>query len=252
VWPKYTIKYMEDGREKTMEMDMTFADFAVTETRFRKHFRKAPRDTWNDNMVPLAEFLEMAEDEREDLFPYIWVVDKKQQLSRLLVSKAIVESCEDRKDFWIMLKALAGVDKVEPSKEDMENEIRSDIIQKLAAGLLELAGDGGGQISIPATAAQISPAEAAAPEATGADGYVAPWLDTEKCTACDECVVLNPKIFAYNDNKKAYIKDPNGGPYRDIVKAAEKCTAQVIHPGLPKNRSEKDVDKWIKRGEKFN
>jgi pyruvate-ferredoxin/flavodoxin oxidoreductase len=178
VWPKYTVKYMEDGREKTMEMDMTFADFAVTETRFRKHFRKAPPDTWNDNMVPLAEFLEMPDDEREDLYPYIWVVDKKQQLSRLLVAKPIVESCEDRKDFWIMLKALAGVDKVEPSKEDMENEIRSDIIQKLAAGLLELAGDGGGQISIPAAAAQTS-AQAAVAEAPSADGYVAPWLDTE-------------------------------------------------------------------------
>ena len=252
VWPKYSVKYVEDGREKTMEMDMTFADFAVTETRFRKHFRKAPPDTWNDNMVPLAEFLEMADDEREDLYPYIWVVDKKQQLSRLLVAKPIVESCEDRKDFWIMLKALAGVDKVEPSKEDMENEIRSSIIQKLATGLLELAGDGGGQINIPSAAAQSAPAQGAVAETPDADGYVAPWLDTEKCTACDECVVLNPKIFAYNENKKAYIKDPNGGPYRDIVKAAEKCTAQVIHPGLPKDRAEKDVDKWIKRGEKFN
>ena len=253
VWPKYNIKYIEDGKEKSMEIDMTFADFAVTETRFRKHFRKAPPDTWNDNMVPLAEFLEMAEDEREDLYPYIWVVDKKQQLNRLLVAKPIVESCEDRKDFWIMLKALAGVDKVEPSKEDMENEIRSNIIQKLATGLLELAGNqGGGQINLPAGALQSVSAETAIAEAPGVDGYVAPWLDTEKCTACDECININPKIFAYNENKKAYIKDPNGGPYRDIVKSAEKCTAQVIHPGLPKDRSEKDIDKWIKRGEKYN
>jgi len=36
------------------------------------------------------------------------------------------------------------------------------------------------------------------------------------------------------------------------VKAAEKCTAQVIHPGLPKDKSEKDIDKWIKRAEKYN
>jgi pyruvate-ferredoxin/flavodoxin oxidoreductase len=81
---------------------------------------------------------------------------------------------------------------------------------------------------------------------------MAPWLETEECTSCDECTQLNPKIFAYNDDKKAYIKDPNGGPYQDIVKAAEKCTARVIHPGLPSDRSEKDIDKWIKRGEKFN
>jgi pyruvate-ferredoxin/flavodoxin oxidoreductase len=81
---------------------------------------------------------------------------------------------------------------------------------------------------------------------------MAPWLDTDDCTACDECVNLNSAIFAYNESKKAFIKDPNGGPYRDLVKAAERCTAQVIHPGLPKDRSTKDVDKWIARGRKFN
>ena len=37
-----------------------------------------------------------------------------------------------------------------------------------------------------------------------------------------------------------------------MVKAAEKCTAQIIHPGLPADYSEKDVEKWIKRGEKYN
>ena len=41
-WPSYTIKYQEDGREKEMELPMTFADFAITEVRFRKHFRVAP------------------------------------------------------------------------------------------------------------------------------------------------------------------------------------------------------------------
>jgi len=81
---------------------------------------------------------------------------------------------------------------------------------------------------------------------------MAPWLETPECTACDECTKLNPAIFAYNENKKAYIKNPAGGPYQDLVKAAEKCTARVIHPGLPADRSAKDIDKWIKRGEKFN
>jgi pyruvate-ferredoxin/flavodoxin oxidoreductase len=64
-------------REKTMEVPLTFADFAVTEARFRKHFRKAPPDTWNENMVPLAEFLELVAEAREGKFPYIWSVDKR-------------------------------------------------------------------------------------------------------------------------------------------------------------------------------
>jgi hypothetical protein len=38
---------------------MTFADFAATEARFLKQFRKAPPETWNDAMVPVAEFLEL-------------------------------------------------------------------------------------------------------------------------------------------------------------------------------------------------
>ena len=104
-------------------------------------------------------------------------------------------------------------------------------------------------------AAMLAAAMAAQPAAaapSGGDGYLAPWLDTPNCTACDECININSKIFAYNADKKAYIKDPNAGPYSDIVKAAEKCTAQVIHPGLPQDRNAKDIDKWIKRAEKFN
>ena len=86
----------------------------------------------------------------------------------------------------------------------------------------------------------------------GESEYMAPYIDSDLCTACDECVRLNGNIFAYNENKKAFIKNPDGGPYMDLVKAAEKCTAGVIHPGLPKDRSAKDIDKWIKRGEKYN
>ena len=93
----------------------------------------------------------------------------------------------------------------------------------------------------------------AVPAAPATDGeYMAPWLDTDECTACDECIKINSAVFEYNGSKKAFITNPDGGPYSDLVKAAEKCTAEVIHPGLPRERSEKGIDKWIARGEKFN
>lgn len=255
LWPTYALKYMENGREKTMEVDMTFADFALTEGRFRKHFRQAPRDTWNDNMVILSEFLEMEAGEREGKFPYIWAVDRKQRLSRVLVAKPIVESCEERRNFWIMLRAMAGIsDQPVTTQEDLESKIRAEVVGKIAQGLMQMAGgDGSGIINLATSAAAPSAPAAAAESAPAANGeYMAPWLESESCTACDECTKLNPNIFAYNANKKAYIKNPDGGPYQDLVKAAEKCTAGVIHPGLPKDKSEKDMDKWIKRGEKFN
>jgi len=253
-WPTYTIKYQEGGAEKEMELPLTFADFAVTEGRFRKQFRVAPRDTWNENMVPLAEFLDLDEDDREDTFPYVWMVDKEGQLTRLLVAQPIVESCEDRRDFWTMLRSLAGED--QPSTDVLVEEARQDMVGKLMSGLMQLAsgsGEGLAAIATGDTALAAGDASSAAAPAVAAGGdYLAPWIDTVNCTACDECTDLNSKIFVYNAEKKAIIKNAEAGPYKDLVKAAERCTARVIHPGLPRKRSEKGIEKWIKRGEKYN
>jgi len=257
-WPSYTIKYQEDDVEKEMELPLTFADFAITEGRFRKQFRVAPRDTWNENMMPLGEFLDLEPDDREGVFPYVWMVDKDQQLSRLLVAQPIVASCEDRRDFWTMLRALAGED--QPSTESIVEQARQDVVGKIMSGLMQLTG-GSGEGLATLAAGDIAPgvasvaggtASAPAPVAAAAGDYLAPWIDTPNCTACDECTQLNSKIFVYNADKKAIIKNPEGGPYKDLVKAAERCTARVIHPGLPRNRNEKGIDKWIKRGEKYN
>ena len=256
-WPTYTLKYRQGGRDKEMTVPTTFADFAITEARFRKHFRMAPQDAWTDDMIPLSEFLDMDEDEREGKFPFVWSVDRKDKLTRLLVDKSMVESTEDRQDFWKMLKALAGVGREveQVANEEVERQVRQEVIGRIAAGLMQIAGGGDEGVELASTLAaapdaSAAPAAAAAPQPDG--DSLAPWIDTEDCTSCDECVNLNGKIFAYNDKKKAYIRDPNGGPYSDLVKAAEKCTAQVIHPGLPRDRSAKDIEKWIKRGEKFN
>jgi pyruvate-ferredoxin/flavodoxin oxidoreductase len=248
VWPTYTLKYKDGVRDAEMELPMTFADFAMTEMRFRKQFRMAPPDTWNEKMVPLHEFLDMDDDDREGRFPYIWTVDRENQLSRLLVSEAMVQSCEDRRDFWIMLKSIAGLDKV--PVEDIENRVRQEVLGKIAQGLAQFVGNGGAGIAsmgdVLTTAAQPGEAPAA-----GGD-YMAPWIDTDECTECDECIKINSAMFEYNESKKAIIKNPDAGPYSDLVKAAEKCTAEVIHPGVPRNRSESGIDKWMARAEKFN
>ena len=258
-WPRYSLSYLEGSKEKTLELPMTFADFAMTEARFRKHFRMAPPDTWHDNMVPLAEFMQLQVDAREGKFPFIWTVDKRQHLSRLLVDETMVKSSEERRDFWVMLKAIAEVRPSAPdTAADLEEKARRDVVRRIASGLMRMAeGDSAlpaDLLDAAATAGASSP-KGAAPDAdtsTGGGDYMAPWIDTEECTACDECTNLNSAMFAYNESKKAFIKDPLAGPYRDLVKAAEKCTAQVIHPGLPADRGEADIDKWIARGEKYN
>ncbi len=249
-WPTYELKYLENGRQKTMEVAMTFADFAITEARFRKHFRQAPRDTWNDNMVPLVDFLNLSEEDRAGKFPFIWAVNRKEELTRVMVAKTIVDSCEERRDFWLLLKDLAGVKEDEQPQEDVEAKVRKEVVSKIAQGLMKLAGDGELDSLVLDEPAEKVTTEEEASEATGSP--MKPWLETSECTACDECIKINSKIFAYNEDKKAIIKDPIGGPYEDLVKAAEKCTAGVIHPGLPAANAKGDLTKLIARAEKYN
>mgnify|MGYP003340392869 CR=1 FL=1 len=79
-----------------------------------------------------------------------------------------------------------------------------------------------------------------------------PWIETARCTSCNECTNLNKKLFAYNDKKQAYIKDAKGGTFRELVMAAERCPVKIIHPGTPLNPKEKDLEKWLARAERFN
>jgi len=246
-WPTYTLTYKdENGAEAKLTLPMTFADFAVTEGRFAKHFKKAPPETWNDEMVQLAEFLNLDKDEREGKLPYIWGVDAKQRLIRLLVTQDVVHSCEERLSFWHQLKSLCGLDRVAVNEEEIADKARAELIHKLSASLASFGGgalhDGASNDAVPLAAAPVA----------AADGYEAAWIDTPECTACDECININSNIFAYNDQKKVVILHPQGGKYADIVKAAEKCTASCIHPGMPWNMAEPGVDKLVQRAAKFN
>ena len=255
-WPVYQLKYKDEkGKEKSMELPFTFADFAMTEGRFRKHFRKAPPETWNDDMLPLAEFIDLEPDDREGKFPFVWGVDSKNRLMRVLVAEPLVKSTEERRTFWRQMRALTGNYKA-VDVDAMVNQAKADMAQRLTQSLLSLAGGanmgslagsllGGGNGASPAAGANGSGAAAAG------GAWEPVWIDSPACTACDECTQINPKIFTYNGQKQATIKDPKGGPYRDIVKAAEKCTAGCIHPGTPWNATEKDVDKLVKRAAKY-
>ncbi|MCP5416681.1 MAG: 2-oxoacid:acceptor oxidoreductase family protein [Chromatiaceae bacterium] len=251
-WPTYQLEFEdEEGNRDSMELPMTFADFALTEGRFRKNFRMAPRDTWNEHMVPIAEFLEMEEEEREGLYPFVWGVDKKHHLMRVICSAELVTSTEERRDYWRTIKGLAGLlDKVDP--EAIANQVRAETAGKLAAGLYAMLGGGAGGPELSAVlGAAPAVAGAAAPAAATAEGFEPAWIEQPLCTTCDECIDINPKIFAYNDDKKAIVANPKGGPYKDIVRSAEKCPAECIHPGTPWDANEKELDKLIKRAEKY-
>lgn len=240
-WPTYTLGYVDaDGASQKMELPLTFADFAATEARFAKQFKKAPPETWNDDMVLLADFLLMDKGDREGKFPYIWGVDRKNRLTRLLVAEELVRSCEERRNHWHQLKDVAGMGR-DVAVAEVTAQVRAELLAKITASL--------GVVGAPAVSDATAPA-AAAPAAAG--GFDAVWIETPECTACDECTTIAPKAFAYNDQKQAIVIDPKGAKFADLVKAAEKCTAGCIHPGTPWNMSEPGVEKLMQRAAKFN
>ena len=111
----------------------------------------------------------------------------------------------------------------------------------------------------PTAAGTAGATAAAAPGATATAGaeteeglVLEPYIDSARCTTCNECTNLNKKLFAYNADKQAYIKDPRAGTFQQLVLGAERCPVAIIHPGTPLNPKEKDLAKWVKRAEKFN
>ena len=98
-----------------------------------------------------------------------------------------------------------------------------------------------------AAAAAAAPAVAEEPQRNPDEAYIG----TERCSSCNECTQLNNKMFAYNDNQQAYIKDVNAGTYAQLVEAAESCQVAVIHPGKPRNKNEPGLEELMKRAEAF-
>ncbi len=133
-----------------------------------------------------------------------------------------------------------------------DGQTLTDLISRIQAmtDLPALQSFGGSTGVAPKSNIVVEAKGKAAPAAEAGLG-LDPYIDTARCTSCDECTNLNRRMFAYNEKKQAYIKDARAGSFRELVMAAEKCPVQIIHPGTPINSAEKDLEKWRKRAERF-
>ena len=95
------------------------------------------------------------------------------------------------------------------------------------------------------------PSVAVKPAEEEASLTIEAYIESERCTTCNECTNLNKKMFAYNADKQAYVKDAKSGTFAQLVQAAEKCPVGAIHPGTPLNAKEKDLEKWLERARAF-
>jgi pyruvate-ferredoxin/flavodoxin oxidoreductase len=310
VWPTYTLEYVDaDGEAQSMELPLTVADWAASEGRFKRQFRRLADDAEEPTLF--HEYLEKSEDERADLTPFIYALDDEKHLTRISVAHEIVELAEERLGLWNNLRMMAGLEVADDVRDTVERSLETEIsgkldalraeyeakiadlreqyppliARRLAEGLLR-EGNGSSTIadllssvgdvpafklpprpegaapSAPPTTATAPPvaddtngtasAATAVADEEDEDLAVDPYIETLRCTTCNECTNLNGKLFAYNAKKQAYFKDPRAGTFREIVTAAERCPVEIIHPGTPLNPKEKNLEKWVKRAARFN
>jgi pyruvate-ferredoxin/flavodoxin oxidoreductase len=173
------------------------------------------------------------------------IADLKKKFPQVIarrLAEGLVRAGNGQQTVADLLSKVQGMDGLTPITTDMVAGFGAAAVP---AGEPAPAGDGGA-----ATAVAEAPAVPAVEEEEAL--ALEPYIDTARCTTCDECTKLNKKMFAYNDKKQAYIKDPKAGTFKELVMGAERCPVRIIHPGQPLNKKEKDLEKWMKRAEPFN
>jgi ferredoxin len=289
-WPRARFAYRNAaGVETSVDLAFTPADFLFGDPRLAGHFWTVPAASWHDAMLPLHELLELPPNEAAGLIPYILTVDRDNRVARVALSRAIVDVSRRCRAYWLGLREWGGVEnsfaarllaaererlgaEKEREVEAIEKnyvaqleqdvgELTREIVQRIAGQLMGMEGM---SVAMPAPAAAPAPRrEAEAPAEAKAAPAAAPqeeekiaiddaYIDTPLCTSCNECTQLNGRVFAYNGNKQAEIKDATAGPFSDLVRAAELCPVHIIHPGQPKNPAEPGLDEWIKRAQRYN
>jgi hypothetical protein len=254
-WPTQRLDY-EDGEQQLLSETFAFTlvDFAATDRRCAKYFALVPRAKWSDDLVPAAEFLAREPKNLIEKVPCLTMVDGDNNLQKVIVNDTLVREARRCVEAWRSLQELGGVHNSHAFKAvEQEKKIWDEQAKAAAAAAppqvtATVAATATAPAAPVATAAAPAPAAAeAAPEHSPDEAYI----ETFRCSSCNECTQINDKMFAYDANKQASIVNRDAGTYRQLVEAAENCQLSIIHPGKPWNPNEPGLDELMKRAEPF-
>jgi ferredoxin len=251
-WAVETVEYVDTALQRVIEpWAFTFADFALCDARRSVHFACVASEAWSEAMLPAAEWLDLDESEAGRRIPYLLAIDGEDRLHRVIVDLRLMQAARRCLLLWRRLQEHGGV--------------HDSHAERLLA--LEKAAWTAAQVPVPATSASApgaSPASTSA--ALSAGGGEAPpaedpapavhspdeaWIETARCPSCNECQLINDRMFAYDERKQAYIKDIGAGTYRQLVEAAESCQVAIIHPGKPRDPNEPGLVGLLERAAPF-
>ncbi len=247
-WPVQSLAYEDQDHQRLSEtLEFTFVDFVACDRRYAKHFARVPQAKWNGSMAPVSEFLAPKRNGLSEKVPYLLMVDRDDVLQKVIVDDRIIREARQCADMWRSLRELGGIHNSHAERL-LAQERKAWMEQVQRDTETRVNGHASGveaSVAVPATPMTV--AEAAEPQRSSDD----PYIETARCTSCNECTQINDKMFGYDANKQASIVNPDAGTYRQLVEAAESCQVSIIHPGKPRNPNEPGLDELIKRAEPF-
>lgn len=275
-WPEHSLSYEAEHHRRVEEkLNFTFVDFVAADRRYARHLAGVANGAANNNgLMPAGEYLQRKPDERRDNVPYVLMVDGENVLRKIVVGETLIRAAERCGESWHALQELGGVHNShatrllvsERHRWDEEKQRELEALRTQAAAAATARAD---QAVVPAPVTPSSTptsapvpgdvaTDAAAVEEPDVEAAEVPtanpdeaWIETPRCTTCNECTDINNQLFAYNENQQAYILDLDAGTFKEMVEAAENCQVSIIHPGKPRNPKEANLGELIKRAEPF-
>ena len=109
-WPVETLAYFDSALQRASEpCAFTFADFMLCDARSAAHFALVPREHWNAQMVPAADWLALAEGEAAQRVPYLLAVDGDDALQRVIPDARLMQATRRCLLLWHRLQEHGGV-----------------------------------------------------------------------------------------------------------------------------------------------
>ena len=246
-WPEHNFSYEDSSLQaKSDRLAFTIADFMVMDERFHEHFAVVPPPDWTDSMVPVPTAVKSESAGLPTEVPSLMFVDEEGRLGRAIMDRRILFETRRCLDVWRSLQELAGINNshVKRSLAQGSGAMGLDAFSPSEA----ISSNNGTSPAAPEPAAASDVSSLPVEESHGDE----PYIETARCTTCNECTHINNKMFAYNENQQAYIADPTAGTFRELVEAAESCQVSIIHPGKPINPKEPGIEDLLRRAAEFN
>ena len=250
-WPRHTLEYESAQRSRqTAELAFTLADFLAADARFADYFAcltEAAAGGEHDNtLVPIDAYLQLGAGERPRAIPFVMLIDEDHRLYRAVVNDRLVDATIRCRDAWRDFQELGGIGNSHAAASLAAAQAHREAQTPPPAQPASPDTESG-----PAPVPEAEPAAPAHAESTAETAPGDPWIETVRCTSCNECTRINDRLFSYNQDLRAYVADPDAGTYRELVEAAETCQVAIIHPGKPRNSDDPGLAELIERARPF-